>query len=193
MRAAAALCESLGHNVEEATPDIDAGFLFDKFTMMLAVGTAVGVRDAERTMGRRATADDLEPLVWQLAQRRERLNAAEYLMAVQDLQLLTRKVAGFHQTYDVLLTPTLGRPPARLGSFRMDVDDDPTTVRQRMWTFAPFTQLQNVTGQPAMSLPLHWNTRGLPIGVQIVGRFGYETTLFGLAGQLEAAQPWAQR
>jgi amidase len=174
---AAALGESLGHRVEEARPPIDADLLFDNFTLMLAASAAASVRDAERIMGNAATSADFEPLAWQLAQRGEAISAGHYLTAVQDLQALSRQVALFHQQFDVMLTPTLGQPPVPIGAFPMDADGDPIEARRRMWSFAPFTQLQNVTGQPAISLPLHWTAEGLPVGVQAIGRLGEDFTL----------------
>jgi len=75
----------------------------------------------------------------------------------------------------------------------MDADGDPIEARRRMWSFAPFTQLQNVTGQPAISLPLHWTAEGLPVGAQVIGRLGEDFTLIQLASQLEEAAPWSHR
>jgi amidase len=193
VRGAAALCESLGHHVIESQPGIDADVLFDNFTLMLAVSIAASLRDLARLKDRPVTPNDVEPLVWQLAQRGETISGGEYLAAVQDLQALSRDVARFHEEVDVLLTPTLGIPHMPIGAFVTNSDDDPIQTRRRMWAYAPFTQLQNVTGQPAISLPLHWTPEGLPVGVQAVSRLGEEATLFGLAGQLEAAAPWAHR
>jgi amidase len=193
VRHAATLCESLGHKVVESRPPIDEDVLFDNFTRMLAVAVAATVRDVARLKGREPREDEIEPLVWLMAQRGERISGGEYLTAVQDLQVLSRQVAQFHEEFDVMLTPTLGRPPAPIGAFVTEPGGDPFETRRRMWSFAPFPQLQNATGQPAISLPLHWTPDGLPVGVQAVARLGEEHTLFGLAGQLEAAAPWAHR
>ncbi|NMI00638.1 amidase [Pseudonocardia sp. K10HN5] len=193
VRLAATLCESLGHRVVESRPSIDEDVLFDNFTRMLAVAVAASVRDAARLKGREPTEREIEPLVWLMAQRGEKISGGEYLTAVQDLQELSRRVAQFHEDVDVMLTPTLGRPPVPIGAFVTAPGADPFETRRRMWSFAPFPQLQNVTGQPAISLPLHWTSDGLPIGVQAVAGLGEERTLFGLAGQLEAEAPWAHR
>ncbi|MGD9990392.1 MAG: amidase [Dehalococcoidia bacterium] len=193
VRHAAALCESLGHTVVESRPRIDEDALFDNFTRMLAVAVAATVRDVARIKGRAPRQGEVEPLVWLMAQRGEKISGGEYLTAVQDLHLLSRTVAQFHEDFDVLLTPTLGQPPVRLGSFVTEPGGDPFETRRRMWSFAPFPQLQNATGQPAISLPLHWTPDGLPVGVQAVARLGEEHTLLGLAGQLEAVAPWAHR
>ena len=105
---------------------------------------------------------------------------------------MTRQIAGYFEGIDVLLTPTLGEPPAPLGTFDSP-PGEPLTGLFRAAAYVPFTPPFNVTGQPGISLPLHWNEAGLPIGVQFVGRFGDEETLLSLAGQLETAAPWADR
>ncbi|GEL21234.1 amidase [Pseudonocardia sulfidoxydans NBRC 16205] len=193
VRRAAALCESLGHKVVEARPPIDEDMLFDNFTRMLAVAVAAGLRDVARIKGREPREDEIEPLVWLMARRGEKISGGEYLTAAQDLQAMSRQVAQFHEEFDVMLTPTLGQPPVPIGSFVTQPDADPFETRRRMWSFAPFPQLQNATGQPAVSLPLHWTSDGLPVGVQAVARLGEEHVLFGLAGQLEAEAPWSHR
>ena len=112
--------------------------------------------------------------------------------AVGSLHATARRIATFFEDYDLLLTPTLGLPPVPLGSFQFD-REDPDRALTEMLTFIPFTPLFNVTGQPAMSVPLSWNSEGLPIGSHFVGRYGDEATLFRLAAQLEEAQPWKGR
>jgi amidase len=107
-------------------------------------------------------------------------------------QQAARATAVFHETYDVWLSATLGLPPVKLGVFDME-ETDPVKSFAPLIDYVPFTAMQNVTGQPAINLPLHWNKEGLPIGVQFVGRFGDEATLLKLAGQLEKASPWAHR
>ena len=102
------------------------------------------------------------------------------------------EVARLLQAYDLFLSPTLAEPPAPLGTFDSP-PGEPLTGLFRAASYVPFTPPFNVTGQPGVSLPLHWNDEGLPIGVQFVGRFGDEETLLSLAGQLEEAAPWAGR
>jgi len=104
----------------------------------------------------------------------------------------TRAAARFHETHDVWLNATLGTPPVKIGTFDMD-ERDPQKSFAPLIDYVPFTAMQNVTGQPAINLPLHWNADGLPIGVQFVGRYGDELTLLQLAAQLEQAAPWAAR
>jgi amidase len=108
------------------------------------------------------------------------------------LQIAARSVGQFHERYDLWLTPTLGEPPVPLGTFDAP-PENPMAAFDRAAEFVPFTPLSNVTGQPAMSVPLYWNAEGLPVGVHFVARYGDEATLFRLAGQLEQARPWAHR
>jgi amidase len=136
--------------------------------------------------------EDMEPLTWVLYEIGRRQSGADYLLAVQTLQGISRKAARFHRDYDVFLTPTLAKPPLPLGSFGSLPDDALKGLRCSA-AFAAFTPIANITGQPAMSVPLFWNAEGLPIGTHFVGRFGDEATLFRLAAQLEAARPWARR
>jgi amidase len=191
-REAAALCESLGHQVEEATLDVDGDAFVGHFINQWAAGNAWAVYDWEARLGRAATEADLEPLSWALVELGRSLNAGRYLAAVQGLQKITRQIAEYFEGIDVLLTPTLGEPPAPLGTFDSP-PDEPLAGLFRAAAYVPFTPPFNVTGQPAMSLPLHWNEAGLPVGVQFVGRFGDEEEILSLAGQLEEAAPWAGR
>jgi amidase len=191
-RAAATLCESLGHRVQEAAFDVDGDAFTADFVNAWAAGNAWALGDWESRLGRAATEDEVEPLTWALVQLGRSLNAAQYLTAVQHLQQATRRIAATFEDIDVLLTPTLGEPPAPLGTFDSPAGE-PLTGLFRAAAYVPFTPPFNVTGQPGISLPLHWNDAGLPIGVQVVGRFGDEETLLSLAGQLEQAAPWAQR
>lgn len=108
------------------------------------------------------------------------------------LQRTAREIGRFFQGVDLWLTPTLGHPPPPLGHFDVNSEDAEAVLR-RSAEFVPFTPIANVTGQPAMSVPLSWNAEGLPIGVHFQGRYGEEATLLRLAAQLEAARPWADR
>ena len=192
VRSAAALCESLGHHVDEAALDVNGDTFVGHFINAWAAGNAWALTDWEDRVRRTATADDVEPLTWALVQLGRALDAGQYLTAVQGLQRITRQIAAAFETFDVLLTPTLGEPPAPLGTFDSP-PGEPLAGLFRAAAYVPFTPPFNVTGQPGISLPLHWNDAGLPIGVQFVGRFGDEETLLSLAGQLEQAAPWAER
>jgi amidase len=188
----AALCESLGHRVEPATLAVDGDAFTAHFINVWAAGNAWALLDWEERVGRTAVEEDLEPLSWSLVQLGRALDAGAYLKSQQELQKITRHMAGYFEGIDVLLTPTLGEPPAPLGTFDSP-PGEPLTGLFRAAAYVPFTPPFNVTGQPGISLPLHWNEAGLPIGVQFVGRFGDEETLLSLAGQLEEAAPWADR
>ena len=192
VHAAAALCESLGHQVAESTMSVDGDAFTTHFVNQWACSNAWAIGDWEKRLGREVTEGDVEPLSWALIQLGRSVNGGQYLAAVQELQLLTRSVAEYFEGIDVLLTPTLGEPPVPLGTFDSP-PGQPLTGLFRAADYVPFTPPFNVTGQPGISLPLHWNDGGLPIGVQFVGRFGDEETLLALAGQLEEAAPWAER
>jgi amidase len=188
----AALCAELGHEVVEAAPDVDAGMMVKCFMAIWSAGCAWTVNRAAHVTGREPEPDQFEPLTWALYQMGLQEKAADYLMSVEWLQRLSRDIARFMLDYDVWLTPTLGEPPVELGSFE-STPEHPLAGMARATTFVPFTPICNVTGQPAMSVPLHWNDEGLPIGSHFIGRFGDEATLFRLAAQLEQARPWAHR
>lgn len=189
---AAALCEELGHAVEEASPAINGEQLVQAFITIWAAGCAWTIDSMAMTIGRTPTADQFEPVTWSLYEQGKQTGGSEYLLAVTALQQIARTVAAFHERYDLWLTPTLGMPPVPLGYFD-PTPDNPRAGFEKAVQFVPFTPIQNATGQPAMSVPLYWNGDGLPVGVHFVARFGDEATLFRLAGQLERARPWAQR
>jgi len=188
---AARLAASLGHEVTEAAPAIDADAVMPGFLTLWSAGCAWSIDHWARQTGRAPAPEHFEPLTWILADMGRRRSAPDLLMALQDLQRVSRDVARFFETYDLVLTPTLAEPPVPLGSFA--ADDDPIHGLRRSAQFVPFTQIANITGQPAMSTPLAWNAEGLPIGTHWMARYGEEATLFRLAGQLEQARPWAHR
>jgi len=189
---AARLCGSLGHDVVEASPKIDASALARGFIILYAAGAARNVLDVEEAAGIPVTAEMFEPVTWGLAEMGKQLTSADYLLGLRQIQQTSRAVAKFFESYDVWLTPTLAEPPLPLGTLAATYED-PLAGFFRAADFAPFTPLINATGQPAMSVPLHWNQAGLPIGSHFVGRFGDEATLFRLAAQLEQARPWKDR
>jgi amidase len=193
---AANLCESLGHQVEAATLVVDGNAFTTHFINQWACANAWAIADWEVRLGRAVTEREVEPLSWALIELGRSINGAQYLTSVQELQKISRQVAQYFEGIDVLLTPTLGEPPAPLGTFDSP-PGEPLAGLFRAADYVPFTPPFNVTGQPAISLPLHWDDAGLPtalpIGIQFVGRFGDEETLLSLAGQLEQAAPWAGR
>jgi amidase len=191
----ARLLESLGHMVEEATPELtlEPEAIGQAFTAVWQAGCASTIDLIMQVAGIPAQPDLFEPLTWFLYERGRKVTASEYLRAVTIIQRLTREIAAFHQKYEVMLTPVLAQPPVPIGTFDVREGEDPAEAWGRIAAFAPITPLQNSTGQPALSIPLFWNQDGLPIGSHLVGRFGDEATLFRLAAQLEEAQPWADR
>jgi len=187
---AAKLCEDLGHDVTEATPALEGDTISQAFITVWAAGVAWSIEDWARRSGQTPSAERFEPLTWALYEMGNRRRAADYLLALQDLQRVSRQIARFFVDHDVWLSPTLAEPPLPLGSFD-PTPDNPMQGIFRAAQFVPFTPIFNATGQPAMSVPLHWSRENLPIGVQFAGRFGDEATLFRLAAQLEQARPWA--
>ncbi len=186
------LCEELGHGVEEAAPQVDGTRLLKAFAVRWTGLLCWAIEDWSRRLGRAPEQGQLEPATWRMYKNGQRQSSGDYLLAVQDLQEISRGVAGFFDDYDVWLTPTLAEPLVPLGYFDYT---PPTRDRhlERLGEYTGFTLMANVTGQPAVSLPLHWTQDGLPIGVQLVGRYGDEATLVRLASQLEQARPWSHR
>ncbi|HEX9975958.1 MAG TPA: amidase [Dehalococcoidales bacterium] len=192
VRDAAALCDDLGHEVVEASLNVPGELLNQCFTTLWSAGCAWMIDGVAQSSGRTSTPDQFETLTWALYQMGCAQTASAYLLAVTVLQRISRQIAQFFREYDVLITPTLAEPPVPLGTFDSP-PEDPLRGLMRAGQFVPFTPICNVTGQPAMSVPLYWNSDGLPIGVHFIGRFGDEATLFRLAAQLESARPWADR
>ena len=186
------LCADLGHEVEEASPQLNGEMLIQSFMTIWSGGNAWMVDSLSFAVGRKPAPEDFEPGTQALIEMGRQQTAVAYLLAVQTLQIFSRRIAQFMEKYDVLLTPTLAEPPLPLGSLD-STPQDPMAGMRRAGLFVPFTPICNATGQPAMSVPLYWNEEGLPIGTHFVGRFGDEATLFRLAAQLEEARPWANR
>ena len=190
--ATARLCESLGHQVEEASPNVDYEPLAEAFLLIISAHMAAGLDQIGQLLGKKVTADSVEPWTWSLALRGWKASAADFASTKAIVNTTTRTVADFLAQYDVILTPTLGAPPPKLG-YLDTVNSSYDVTARRLLDFIPFTWLHNVTGLPAMSVPLHWNDEGLPIGVQFAGRYADEATLYRLAGQLEEARPWREK
>jgi amidase len=186
------LCESLGHTVEQLDPDVDAHAVQESFFRVFSSAFAAQLKGSIALVGREPAEGELEPLTLAAAHMGSGVTGGEYLLAVQTLQSVSRAIARTLLDYDVWLTPTICEPPFPLGTLDSP-PENPLAGLIRATPVAPFTAICNFTGQPAMSVPLVWNDAGLPIGTQFIGRFGDEATLFRLAGQLEAARPWAQR
>lgn len=186
------LCVNLGHEVVEAFPEINGEMVRQAFMTIWSAGCAWVIDGLALATGKLPKAEEFEPLTWALYEMGRRQSASVYLLSLTFLQRVAREIARFLQRVDVWLTPTLAEPPVPLGTFDPPAEN-PLQALRRAEDFVPFTPICNATGQPAMSVPLYWNSEGLPIGVQFIGRFGDEATLFRLAGQLESARPWMGR
>ncbi len=192
VRSVAKLCEELGHDVVEAEPQIDRPRTLKAFGRVWVGLLGHTLAHLARSTGRALNEADFEAGTWQMYRSSERLLAGDYLLAVEDLQAMAHDVGAFFETVDVWLTPTLCRRPAPLGYFDFATGERDEVIR-RLGEYSGFTSLHNGTGHPAMSLPLQWTDDGLPLGVQIAGRYADEATLFRLAAQLETARPWSGR
>ncbi len=179
---ASSLLAELGHDVE----DIDMPFGPDTVpmfeTLWYAMATLAPIDPSQE--------DQLLPITRYLRGRGQQVRAPELLFAQAYLQAVTRAALQSLSAYDAVLTPTLASPPVAVGYFD---EDGPAENFERQKRFTPYTALYNVSGQPAVSLPLHWNAAGLPIGVMLAGRMGDEATLISLSAQIEAARPWKDR
>jgi amidase len=188
-----ALCESLGHEVVEADlPGLTAEVSASIGTIFCAA-TAWIIQYWSERLGRDPGEGDLEPLTrayWNIGRA---VPAAEYMRAQDRCQRLAREVARFLSRVDVWLTPTLSAPPERIGAITSTPEEPMRALEVGGRTVAYAGVVANITGNPAMSVPLYWNADGLPIGLHVLGRFGDEATLLRLAAQLEAARPWADR
>jgi amidase len=208
---AARLLADLGHEVEEARPEFDKVELRRAYLSIVTVGTARAIEMAARVVRRRPRARFFEPETWFVATIGRGMGACEYQAAIDRMQAQTRRVATFFVDHDLLLTPTLAYPPARIGAFAPNAAQKASLALMRALPLKPLleraldqlaeealeatanTMLFNMTGQPAMSVPLFWNEEGLPVGSQLVARYGEEGLLFRVAAQLERARPWRTR
>lgn len=208
-----ALLEEMGHEVEEAAPPVEKERFSEAFLIMVCAEARADVEDAEAYVGRRARPGDVEPETWALKLLGGRISGGRYAAALRYLERTSRQVGRFFEDYDVLVSPTLSSPPPPVGSLRppplerwslrvlghlragwlIDLLGGLDRTARDLFEFIPSPPLFNVTGQPAMSVPLAWTEDGLPLGVHVAGRFGDEATLFRLAARLEEARPWFDR
>jgi amidase len=210
---AARLCESLGHHVEEVTLPVSSSALAADFLSLVSVATALDIDEAERSTRRKASRDTFETATLLLAMLGRTINATRFQQARLNIQVLGMRMAQFFQRYDLILSPTLGLPPPRIGQLQpseaerrlqelivsahlspvLKLDSLVQAIAAKTFAFIPYTPLANVVGLPSASLPLSWNAQGLPVGVMLTGRFGDEATLFRISAQLEEARPWRSR
>jgi amidase len=183
VRETAKLLEQLGHDVVQSDPPRWPEDSIEAFLISWCVGTA--------SQDPMPPFESIEPLNRALIEEARRFTAPEYALAQQRIQKEARVLVSFFEDHDVLVTPAVAIPPPKIGEFHDP--DDPIGEFMSAGNFVPFTPPWNTTGQPALSVPLHWDENNLPVGVQIVGRPGDEATLIRLASQLEEARPWADR
>ena len=191
---AAKLCEEQGHIVIEDAPPLDGATFYKHYRRFWPLTAARTIHRVDRQRGRRDAIEEVEPFSRYLYEESKGISALDFIVDQQWFQATTRAFGRWfvERGYDVWLTPTLGLPPPPLGFFDAGRLGG-ATVLDRFIEFLPFTPLANMTGQPAISLPLYWNEAGLPIGAHFFGRYADEATLFQLAAQLEAARPWVAR
>lgn len=189
--AAARHCQALGHDVVEATPPIDMKAAMAAGGTINCLKVSDRITAYEKLLGRPVRQDELEPVNFELLAWGRRITPEQRQQAIAGLDQLRQQMAQFMSRYDLILSPTIVEEPPLLGVLDMNLPLDkfgPLATRDSV-----FTTLFNFTGQPAMSVPLHWSDSGLPVGVMFAGRFGEERTLIRLAAQLEQAHPWFDR
>ena len=199
------MLEGLGHEIDEEAPALrDTGFdLIETFLTRWYAGQTETLETLSTVLGNPIGPDGVEPLTWAMAEEGRQRHSGQYLAAVSQHQAIGRMLGmWFDAGHDLLLTPTLGELPPRLGNFDQSGPDPMPTIH-RGETMAAFTALLNATGNPAISLPLGWsqNEAGgadgapshMPIGIQLVADYGREDLLIRVAAQLEQAHPWAER
>jgi amidase len=213
VRKTAMLLSDLGHEILEAAPPVSAEEWAMNFMTVVAAETRVDIEMAAAAAGVPISSADFEPATYALGLLGRSLKASDYARAKRRLGVMSRDIAAFFTKFDVLLTPTVAAPPPLVGAlgptagelsmvkfinaldagWLLQALDVLKPLAMKAFEFIPWTPVFNITGQPAMSVPLHWNSDGLPVGLHFVGRFGDEATLFRLAGQLERAKPWEDR
>jgi amidase len=194
VRQTASMCEALGHLIEPAAPQID----FESFRRAIRIesnaNSVVGLKQAAGMMRRELGPDTLEPFTQRIYEEGQRASAEDYARSIFTYGLIERQIGAFFSQYDILLTPALSIPTPRIGYLQQPAGD-----YEAFWerfcgdAYSPFAGVFNVTGHPAASMPLFFSADGLPIGTQVVARFGMEGTLLNLAAQLESAYPWIHR
>ncbi|MBV6415995.1 MAG: 6-aminohexanoate-cyclic-dimer hydrolase [Steroidobacteraceae bacterium] len=187
----AKLCESLGHGVEPAAPQLPVAEMGMAMGALTGTGLLVAIRDREKELGRAVTEADLEPINWRNIQQAAKRSGEEIYRGREALDHVAIVLDEFLARYDLILSPTTAVPPPKLGELSLDQPYEKYMLAAM--NASPFTSVFNMGGHPAMSAPLYWNKEGLPIGTQFAGRFGDELTLLRLAAQLEEAAPWASR
>jgi amidase len=191
-RDAAELLAGLGHEVLDVDPPWRAPGLLRRFTALFGPAVCTQIVAAAQRAGREPQEADMEPLSWAVWERSKRVDAIEAAYVSLQLQAFAREIVVWAAPYDAILTPALAQPPVPIGALD-PTGPDPVGTFRRSGHFTPYTAISNVTGAPAVSLPLYERDDGLPLAVQLIGRPAQEGALLALAAQLEAALPWAGR
>ena len=190
---AATLLESLGHEVDEGAPRWDAEEFVERFKEVWIAELGTSVEALGPVLAHPISPDQVEPLTREMLETARQMGVIQGFRALGTLRAYARRVVRWWADHDVLVTPTLAQPPIPLGSLQSDPGEPALQTLDKAGAFTPFTPPFNVTGQPAVSLPLHQSADGLPIGVQLVGPPAGEEVLLSLAAQLERAAPWSDR
>ncbi|WP_024511040.1 amidase [Bradyrhizobium sp. ARR65] len=188
VRDTALLLEKLGHHVEERAPVLPLDPA-EVMATIVGANTALSVRLAEKRFGRPMTAEDFEILTLVMAHNAQSTSATDYAAAELGAFRISRALAEFFTSCDVFLSPTLCTPPLRLGELNA-MAQDLSHIGPTLRRYMPGTSMFNMSGQPAMSVPLAWHSAGLPVGMMFAARFGDEAMLLRLAAQLEQERPW---
>jgi amidase len=191
-REGAALLEELGHTVEEVEPPMRSEEVSRLFTAVFGPMVCSTIGLAGMVAGREPGAEDIEKLSAWLYGVCKEIDSVQAYGAMLQLQGVARMIVQWGDPYDVILTPTLARPPRPLGELDPDGDDPAATFR-RSGLFTPYTPVTNITGSPAISLPLGHHEDGVPLGIHLIARPAEEGTLLALSAQIEAARPWSGR
>ncbi len=192
LRDATDLCSELGHEIVQMPAlDIPVQKIAAAAGAILSVSALSTVQAVEQRRGQPVSAAELEPLTLLRVEGGRKINGAQYLAARRQLEQTMVQAAHFMRDFDIVLTPTLAAPPPPLGY--LDLGQNAEDFARRVLPFVIFTTLYNITGQPAMSVPLYWNADQVPIGTMFAARFGDEATLFRFGAQLEKARPWRDR
>ncbi|MGH6782875.1 MAG: amidase, partial [Sphingomonadaceae bacterium] len=191
-RAAARLCEDLGHIVEEAAPRLDEAAIGQASFVLIASSVAADIEDRAKRIAVEPSTEMLEAVTLMFHAMGRQTSGMDFVRANNVMQAAAIDMARFMGGYDVILSPTLAAPPVRIGLLGLSPDTDMAAWGKAVAEFSPFTGVYNATGQPSMSVPLGMSAAGLPIGVMFSARYGEEATLFRLAGQIERAAPWAE-
>jgi amidase len=188
------LCRSFGHEVIEMPMKIPFGGkdLGEVFGALWAVCAASPLAFYHRMTGAPPPKELIEPLSYALYEQGQKISGADYELARQKMHRIARSILAFFKDIDVWICPSLGMPPIDIGSFAQD-KNNPMAPMEMASKFSPTTAVFNISGQPAASMPIHWNEEGLPIGVQFVSKFGDEAILFQLGAQMEKAVGWQQK